>query len=236
MNKKNVVLYAIVAAMVVGGIRCDYLSQIIADAQTAPPTTKEKMMGVWEVTEAYDENGTSIMDGMSNPPTVFSLEDANSVVSSAGPMFMKIVYGNSNYTKISSQIDQVFHYASLSFTNGEWFIGTSGNPERFTIEMKLQGLPGQKSLTTLLSLIGIHSEFLDATIYHKFVDVQVTFDGQSDSTMTWNFDSQTESFYNTKSPKDGTYILWDGWTFPFKHYTFVLTKRIKTIEALIQGQ
>jgi hypothetical protein len=235
MKRNLVLLYSLMTAIAVGGIRCEYLGQLLEEAQTAPPTTKEKMMGVWEVTSATDGNGASIMDGMNFPVTVLSLEDANSVISSAGPMFMKIVYGNGNYTKIASQVDQVFHYASLSFTTGEWFIDPVGNPDRFTIEMKLQGLPGQKSLTTLLSLFGIHSEFLDATIYHKFNNVQVTFDTYSDSTMTWYFDSQTSSAYNTKDAS-GNLVLWNGWTFPFSHYTFVLTKRVKTIQQLVQGQ
>jgi hypothetical protein len=240
MKRSLVVFYALVIVVAAGSIRCDYLNKLIEQAQTNVPTTKEKMMGVWQVTAATDSSGNSIMDGMSTPPTVFSLEDANSVVSSAGPMFMKIVYGNSNYTSIASQVDQVFHYASLSFTTGEWFVDATGNPDRFTIEMKLQGLPGQKSLTTLLSLIGIRSQFLDATIYHKFLNVQVSFDTLSDSTMTWNFDSQTTSAYNTKDDY-GNYVLWNGWTFPFCHYTFVLTKRVKTIQQLVnpgavQGQ
>jgi hypothetical protein len=235
MKRIHIFRYAVVAALFACSIQCDYLSQILSQA-AAKPTTKEKIMGVWEVTAATDEYGTSILNDINFPVTVFSMEDANSVISTAGPMFMKIVYGKSKYTQIASQVDQVFHYASLSFTTGEWFIDPASYGDRFTLEMKLQGLPGQKSLATLLSALGINSQFLDATVYHKFVDVQVTFDGTSDSTMTWNFDNQTTAVYNSKDSQ-GNLVLWYGWpTTSFGHFTFVLTKRAKTITELVQGQ
>ena len=146
----------------------------------SPPTTKEMMMGVWEVVEAEDENGDSILSDISFPVTAYHLAEANSVNSTGGPMFMNIVYGNSKYTQIASKIDQVFDYTSLSLTEGEWFI-KGGYPDRFTIEMKLQGLPGQSALTTLLNALGIAKNYLDMTVYHKFINVKVTFPDSSDS-------------------------------------------------------
>lgn len=235
MKRNLVVLYAIVAAVVVGGIRCDYLSQILADAQAAPPTTKEKMMGVWQVTEAYDENGASIINDINFPVTVFQLSEANSMNSTAGPMFMKIVYGKSKYTDIASKVDQVFHYSSLTLTEGEWFI-EGGYPTRFTCEVKLQGAPGQSSLTTLLNALGIAKNYLDLTVYHKFMDVSVSFEESSDSTMTWEFDNQTTAVYNTKD-SHGNIVLWGGWpTSSFGRFKFILTKRIKTVQQLIKGE
>jgi hypothetical protein len=235
MKKSPILLSLLAVTVIFTGIHCDYLSQIINQAAIQPPTTKEKMMGVWEVTAATDETGTSILNDINFPVTAFSMEDANSVISTAGPMFMKIVYGKSKYTQIASQVDQVFHYADLSFTTGEWFIDPASYDDRFTIEMKLQGLPGQKSLTTLLAALGIHSQFLDATVYHKFLDVQVTFGGTSDSTMTWTFDSQTTAIYNSKDSQ-GNLVLWQGWpTTSFGHFTFVLTKRATTVTDLIKA-
>jgi hypothetical protein len=202
--------------------------------QPAEPTTKEKMIGVWEVTEATDETGASILNDIKFPIAAIQLSEGNSLNSTAGPMFMKIVYGKSQYTKIASQIDQVFQYASLDLTEGEWFI-TGGYPERFTAEIKLEGLPGQKSLTTLLNTLGIAQNYLDVTVYHKFIDVHVTFDHGSDTIMTWEFDNQTTAVYNTKDSQ-GNYVLWNGWPVSsFGRFRFVMTKRVKTIRQLIQG-
>lgn len=217
---------SIVALM---GSGCDFLNSMLKQ----PPTTKEKMLGVWEVTQAYDQNDSSILNAISFPITAFQLSDANSVNSTAGPMFMNIVYGSSKYTNIASKIDQVFNYSNLDLTEGEWFI-TGGYPDRFTIEMKLQGLPGQSALTMLLNTLGIAKNYLDATVYHKFTDVGVSFDSTAaDSVMTWRFDSQTTAVYNTKDSQ-GNYVLWQGWpTTSFNHCTFVLTKRVKTVRQMI---
>jgi hypothetical protein len=212
-------------AMLLIGTGCDWLQL---------PTTKEKMMGVWEVTGARDENGVSVLNAISFPVTAFHLGEANSVNSTAGPMFMNIVYGNNNYTNIASQIDQVFDYTQLSLTEGEWFIG-GGYPDRFTIEMKLQGLPGQGALTTLLNALGFAQNYLDATVYHKFMDVKVSFEGGADSVMVWEFDNATTAVYNTKNSY-GNYVIWGGWPVTsFGRYTFKLTKRVGTITQLIQG-
>jgi hypothetical protein len=200
----------------------------------SPPTTKEMMMGVWEVVEAEDENGDSILSDISFPVTAFHLAEANSVNSTGGPMFMNIVYGNSKYTQIASKIDQVFDYTSLSLTEGEWFI-EGGYPERFTIEMKLQGLPGQGALTTLLNALGIAKNYLDMTVYHKFIDVKVSFPDSSDSVMIWEFDDETTAVYNSKDSQ-GNLVLWYGWpTDAFGRYRFVFEKRVKTVQQLITG-
>ena len=147
---------------------------------------------------------------------------------------MNIVYGNSKYTQIASKIDQVFDYTSLSLSEGEWFI-EGGYPDRFTIEMKLQGLPGQGALTTLLDALGITKDYLDMTVYHKFIDVKVTFPELTDSVMVWEFDYQTTAEYNSKDSK-GNLVLWKGWpTTSFGHCRFVLERRVKTVQQLISG-
>jgi hypothetical protein len=223
-------MYSLIALFFLLFISCDLLDLTLL----APPTTKEKMMGVWEVTGATDENGDSILSRINFPVTAFHLAEANSVNSTAGPMFMNIVYGNSKYTQIASKIDQVFNYTSLSLTEGEWFI-EGGYPDRFTIEMKLQGLPGQSSLTTLLDALGITRDYLDMTVYHKFIDVNVTFPEASDSVMVWEFDNQTSAIYNSKDSQ-GNLVFWNGWpTTAFGHYRFVLEKRVKTVQQLITG-
>lgn len=198
-----------------------------------PTPTKSRMEGLWEVTEAYNEDGDDILDVISFPMTAFHLSSDNTIVSTAGPMIMYLVYGQSKYTEIASKIDQVFNYGGLDFNGGEWFID-GGAVSRFTLEMKLEGLPGQQSLTTLLGLLGIGGDYLDVVIYHKFKNIKVTFEDLSDTVMTWELDSETEAVYNKKDTY-GDYVSWNGFnTDSFSHCRFVLTKRSKDIGDLIQ--
>ena len=75
--------------------QCEYLLE-----EEIP--TKSNMEGVWEVIEAYDEDGTPIIDDIAFPVAAFHLSSDNTVLSTAGPMTMYIVYGNSEYVKIAS--------------------------------------------------------------------------------------------------------------------------------------
>ncbi|HRY32276.1 MAG TPA: hypothetical protein P5531_04855 [Bacteroidales bacterium] len=194
--------------------------------------TKQKMEGVWEVTAAYDQEGKNILAPLEVPVIAFHLSSDNTVISTAGPMMMYIVYGDNKYTQIASTVDQVFNYASLDFTGGEFFVG-DGVQDRFTLEMKLEGLPGQKTLTTLLDLLGISQSWLNVVIYHKFMDVGVRFN-YDDTQMTWDFDNITKAVYNTKD-QYGNYILWQGWPVNnFSRCSFVLKKRSQDISSIVQ--
>lgn len=185
--------------------------------------TKTKMEGVWEVTAIYNESGTDVTSQVECPVVAFYLASDNTTLSTAGPLTMYIVYGDNQYTTIAGHIDEVFGYLSLDFNGGEFFIG-GGQQDRFTIEMKLEGLPGQKTLTTLLDMLGITQDYLDLVIYHKFMDVGVTFN-TTDDQMTWTFDDQTTAVYNTKD-NYGNYVLWQGWPVnSFSKCTIVMTKR-----------
>ena len=194
--------------------------------------TKTRMIGTWEVVEAYNEKGDSIIKQISFPTTVFNLGSDNSVASTAGPMFMYIVYGGSEYTKIASKIDQVFKYADLNFNNGgEWFIKNDGVVDKFTIEMKLEGLPGQIAFKDILSMLGVKSSLLDFTIYHMFTDVYVYM--IDDETMEWRFTNNTFAEYNTKN-EYGKYVLWNGVsTDTFSKCSFILKKRSKSLKDIV---
>lgn len=208
---------------------CSLLEDLLIE-DTTP--TKTRMEGVWEVIAAYNEKDFSIIDSIQFPRIVFDLQSDNTVISSAGPMMMYVVYGGSKYVNIASKIDEVFNYAKLSFTNGEFFIG-GGVVNRFTLEMKLEGLPGQEALTSLLKMLGIGNDYLDVVIYHKFIDVSVEFAPTSNDTMEWCFDNVTTAVYNKKDTQ-GNYVLWYGWPVDvFSHCRFVMVKRIKTIEQII---
>lgn len=196
--------------------------------------TKTRMEGVWEVTEAYTADGTSILSDISFPVTAFHLSTDQTVVSTAGPMIMYLVYGKSNYTKIAAKVDQVFNYAKLNFNGGEWFID-GGVVDRFTLEMKLEGLPGQSAVTTLLGLLNIGSDYLDIVIYHKFMDVRVEFEDFNDTVMTWHFDDYTIPEYNKKDSK-GNYVAWNGFQpANFTRGKFVLRKRTRNLTDLVNA-
>ena len=195
--------------------------------------TKDKMDGVWVLSEAYDQAGVEYAKDINFPITAFDLGNTHSVMSTGGPMFMHIVYGANKYTNIASKVDKVFNYATLNLNDdGEWFIG-DGDVDRFTIEMKLGGLPGQQSLVDLLSILKINASFLDVTIYHKFMDIKVTFTDMADSVMVWEFDSQTTAEYNTKD-KYGKLVLWNGWPVDnFERGRFIFRKRSMNIKDII---
>ncbi len=205
---------------------------VSCDKEEEAPT-KTKMEGLWEVTAAYNSQGQNILPQISVPVVAYHLSSDNTVVSTAAPMIMYIVYGQNQYTQIASSIDQVFNYASLDFTGGEFFVG-GGQQERFTLEMKLEGLPGQKTLTTLLDLLGITDDWLDVVVYHKFMNVRVSFN-DDDSQMTWEFDNQTSAVYNTKD-NFGNYVSWYGWPVNnFSKCKFIMTKRSTDLQTIVNS-
>lgn len=197
------------------------------------PPTKTQMEGVWTVSSAVDVGtGTDITNRINFPITAFHLSSDGTIISTAGPLIMYIVYGDSKFTQIASQIDQVFNYASLDFNGGEFFVG-GGVQTRFTLEMKLEGLPGQKALTTLLELLGIGNDYLDVVVYHKFMDVKVDF-AEDYETMYWEIDGSTSAVYNTKD-NYGNYVLWNGWPINnFQHVKLTLTKQVKDLRDVVE--
>lgn len=199
---------------------------------TKPPT-KTSMEGVWEATMVLNEQNQDIIHQLQFPTLAFHLSSDNTVISTAGPLIMYIVYGPNKYTQIGSQIDQVFNYATLSFNGGEFFIG-GGQQDRFTLEMKLEGLPGQKALTTLLEMIGVGNAYLDLVVYHKFMDVKVSFQ-ENYNKMIWEIDEVTTAVYNTKN-NHGNYVLWQGWPVNnFQKCKIVFEKRSQDIRSLVQS-
>ena len=195
--------------------------------------TKTKMEGLWKVTNVTDAaTGNDITSTVQFPIIAFQLNSDGTILSTAGPLIMYIVYGNSQYTQIASKIDQVFDYTTLNFNGGEFFID-GGVVDRFTLEMKLEGLPGQAALTTLLNLLGIGQDYLDVIIYHKFMNVQVTFDATGKQ-MTWTIDNQTTAVYNTKDSY-GNYVLWNGWPVNnFSKCTIVMQKKSTSLNDIVQ--
>lgn len=193
--------------------------------------TKTRMEGIWTVKHVYDADGTDHAPQLNFPITAFWLTSDNSISSTAAPMMMYVVYGDSKYTQIASDIDQVFNYTGVDYTGGEYFVA-DGVVDRFTLEMKLQGLPGQHALTQLLSLLGINAQYLDQVVYHKFMDVGISF-ADENNTMTWTIDDATTALYNIKD-NTGNYALWYGWPVDnFTRCTIILEKQVKDLNQVV---
>jgi hypothetical protein len=205
---------------------------LLSSCTVDEPPTKSSMEAVWTVTHVYDEQGADHVSQLNFPITAFHLSSDNTVIATASPLIMFIVYGDNKYTQIASEIDQVFNYANLDFNGGEFFVD-GGVVDRFTLEMKLEGLPGQKTLTTLLDMLGITADYLDLVIYHKFMNVGIDFSADY-NTMYWYFDSATTAVYNTKD-NYGNYVLWNGWPVQnFTRCTIELQKQTTDLTQVVQ--
>jgi hypothetical protein len=229
----------ILASIILTSIVFIFTSCVKEETETP---TNELMQGVWEL-EQVTENGLDISDQFVGVfPTYIHMDDMNSVNSTAGPLFMYIVYGKSKFVNISSQIDNVFNYTNLTFTEGEWFIDKNEVVDNFTIEMKLK-FPGAGTITTLLDAMGITlggvvDDILDAIIYHKFRNVRVDISDPDPNTMIWEFDDFVTAQYNSKDSQ-GDYILYQGSGFSTDSYSrckLVFTKKVKTLTQLVQEQ
>ena len=210
-----------------------------------PTPTKTLMEGTWEVTEAYDSSGTDILDKLKvlkaipsgGIPPFFHLSSDNGLISTAGPMTSYIVYNEtflSNLFSITAKIDQLFDYFTLSFDGGEWFIA-NGVVDRFTLEMKLEGVTGTSTLVEILNTFGVQPAWLETlkkVVYHRYKKVKISFQDTSNNIMVWELDDQTTSVYNWKN-FEGDPFLWQGWEFPFAKCKFVLTKRSKDLQTLV---
>ena len=222
--KRNIILFSVVVFIIGLFNSCEKL------AQDQPPT-KTCMEGAWKVAKVYNSTGQDITAQLSYPVVAFHLSSDQTVISTAGPLIMYIVYGQNKYTQIASSIDQVFNYTTLDFNGGEFFID-GGVQSRFTLEMKLEGLPGQKAITTLLSLLGVGNNYLDVVVYHKFMNVGVSFSTDY-KTMYWDFDASTSAIYNKKD-SFGNYVLWNGWPVTnFEHCQVILTKQTSDIRDIV---
>ncbi|NLE00736.1 MAG: hypothetical protein GX640_12780 [Fibrobacter sp.] len=214
---------------------CAFLQELFSQIVTTEVPTRERMQGVWEVTEAYDQNGVSILDKISFPPvTGFQLSSDNGAISTAGPMITYIVYGPGKYANVASKIDLVFNYTKIEPNNGEWFID-DGVVDRFTFEMRLRNLsvPGLTSLQEMLKWFGVYTPILNEVIYHKFYDVKVIIDDRKDSIMEWEFDDSTTTKYYMKDGRGEERAITLN-TDSFSRCRFVLTKRVKDLTDLIR--
>lgn len=221
---KRVMVLALLAATISG---CNLTS-----LNTTP--TKQKMQGTWVLTQATDAQGMDITQKVSFPITAIQLSDDNGMVGTMGPMFTYLVYGGSNWVEASAKMDQLFDYANVRFNTGEFFVA-DGVVDNFTVEAKLQAtaIAGGSSLIDILKIFGVNTSFLQQTVYHKFVNVVVKFNGND--TMIWEFDSLTKASYNYKN-STGDFVSWNGWpTNSFQKCQFVFTRKTLKLEDIVRN-
>jgi hypothetical protein len=202
--------------------------------------TKVLMQGNWELTAAVDESGNDILSDISFPITAIQLTDDNGMVGTQGPMFTCIVYGGSKWIEASGKIKQIFDYANFRFNTGEFFVG-EGQQDVFTVEAKLQATAAVGGLKDVLEIFGVANGFLQQTIYHKFINVQVSFQDEGskregrNQIMVWEFTPSTQGAYNYKDPQ-GNPIVWQGWPVDkFSRARFTFTKRTQGVNELVSG-
>lgn len=199
--------------------------------------TKVLMQGTWELTEATDENGADIKSTVAFPVSAIQLTDDNGMLGTQGPMFTYVVYGGSKWINASAKIKQSFDYANFRFNTGEFFV-EGGTPDRFTVEAKLQATAAVGGLVDILTILGVGNGWLQQVVYHKFIDVKVTFPtvekSKERNIMIWELDDLTTAAYNYKDAQ-GNIVLWQGW--PVDKFTkgkFTFTKRIKGLNEIVQ--
>jgi hypothetical protein len=225
--KNNIILIFVIALISVSFVSCEI--------EETPIPTHELMQGVWELTEAYDANDSSIIEGINGIfPTYVHLDGNNSMLSTASPLFMYIVYGNSKFSKVTTQLDNAFGYLNNEITQGEFFMVKNEVVDNFTIEYKMKFI-GMSTLTTILDMMGINKTgILEEVIYHKFRDVGVFIEDDNAETMTWVFDDYVLPIYNVKD-QYGDYVLWNGISVDtYSRCTLVFKKRVQTINQLVQ--
>lgn len=202
-----------------------------------PVPTKTLMQGTWELTAATDTAGNDIKTKVAFPVSAIQLTDDNGMLGTQGPMFTYTVYGGSKWATVSGKIKQAFDYANFRFNSGEFFVGTGTQP-RFTVEAKLQATAIAGGLTDILTLFGVDNSWIQQVIYHKFINVKVSFPkadkNAPTNTMIWEFDNQTSAQYNYKDSQ-GNILLWNG--FPVNNFSkgkFTFTKRIIGLNDIVK--
>lgn len=234
--KKLLILVTLLACMLFVGCT-DVMNNLFPDELP----TKDRMIGLWEVTELYDGNdtNTNILDTISlgysgvKVPTFFYMTEDQDLQSTAGPLFLYMVYGLNNWTTFFGKMDEIFNYVNnKAFTNGQWGIEDSV-VETFTIEAKILP-PSMQTFTTILDLIpGINTSSLKKYIIHRFIDVSVTVEEGSD-TMVWELTTNTSGYYYTQNAQLDQ-DLWSGWNAEhFSKCKIILTKRVGTLEQKIE--
>lgn len=202
-----------------------------------PTPTNELMEGVWKLESIVEENGSNITDTVTGWfPTFIQLNDANGYISTAGPLWMYLVYGKSKFISISSKIDEVFEYAKLETSLGDWFIDKNKVVDNFTLKARLR-FPTFNTVSTIFDILGFDApegfeDLTDMIIYHRFRNVGVIINDENPDKMIWTFDSKVVADYSTVD-NEGTPVVYIGIDPKlFSKCTITFKKEIKNLTDL----
>jgi hypothetical protein len=218
-----------------------FLISLLSSCLQEETPTKVRMQGNWQLVEATDANGEDILSKVAFPVTAIQLTDDNGMIGTQGPMFTYIVYGGSKWIEASAKIKQIFDYANFRFNTGEFFVG-EGVQQRFTVEAKLQATAAVGGLKDVLEIFGVGNGFFQQVIYHRFIEVRVSFPNQSSTrndrnsnTMVWKFDNTTLGVYNYKDAQ-GNFLAWRGWPVEsFSRARFVWRKKTEGLNEIVSA-
>ncbi len=221
------------------------ISLFITSCEKAEPEltpTNELMEGVWELTEAY-QNDTNIYNTVTSwGPALLQLDNTNSVNSTLGPLMFYIVYGKSGFINVTSKFDEMFSYSNLSLTEGEWFIDKNKVVDEFTVEMKLR-FPSMQTFNSIFDLLNFNppevvADAMDIVVYHRFKNVYVSVTDDNPNVMVMEFDNYTVADYYTKDMY-GDRVLYNPYVeqgVPVTNFSkcrLVFTKKIQTLNQLV---
>lgn len=205
----------------------------LLDSLSEPTPTKNLMEGVWEVVAVTEVEGTDTLDIYDTLRLDFPInpyihiKDNTYFNSTAGPLFLYLVYGRSKWTQVTSLMDQMFNYAQLTTTDGRW-ITQEGIVDSFDLKVTLTP-PGSQTFKSVLELFGVASGYLETYLDHDFSGVWVSFEGMDSDTMYWEWDDAvTADYYNVYGD------IWLGWeATKFSRCKIKMVKRVKTLNELI---
>ncbi|MFW6222540.1 MAG: hypothetical protein ACOC3T_02895 [Bacteroidota bacterium] len=209
------------------------------ELEEEPTPTDDLMYGVWELTEAYDTSGNSIYDTITtwNFPIYMDLFNTEGFESTAGPLFMYIIYGKSKFINVVSTFDDLFMYANLTPTGGEWFIDKNKVVDVFTIKVRML-FPSMQTFTTVFDLLNLQqpevlADAQEIVVHHKFKFVSVDVTDDNPDQMIWEFTNNVETRYYTYDAQgeENTFTLINV---PFQKCRLVFTKKVKSLRELME--
>ena len=203
-----------------------------------PTPTNDLMEGVWKLSQITDTAGVDITDTvMGFFPGYLHLDDANSVNSTLGPLFMYIIYGDSKFINISSKFDEMFKYTDIKLTEGEWFIDKNKVVDNFTIEIKMR-FPTATTFNEVIQILDLPlpeavQDAVDIIIYHKFRFVGIAIDDEHPDIMKWYMDNAVVTDYSTKD-EQGDKQPFSLTTNSFTKCTITFNRQQKSINQLVE--
>ena len=228
---KIILKYILISAIILSIFSCE-------KDENEPTPTNDLMEGVWKLNQITDTAGIDITDNvMGFFPGYLHLDDANTATSTVGPLFMYIIYGDSKFINITSKFDEIFKYADIQLTQGEWFIDKNKTVDNFTIEIKMR-FPTAETFNEAIQILDLPLpeavlDAVDIIIYHKFKYTGVYIDDEHPDVMTWNFNKNILTEYTTKDDQ-GDKQAFTLSTNSFTKCNITWVREVKSINSLVE--